>query len=181
MKTLVLFGSPRKNGQTAKMLEVLLEKISGEVEIIDAYKTEIAPCKDCRLCWKHNKCSIKDNFNEIYEKAIEADNIIVASPIYYFSLPAPLKTIIDRFQIHWARLKRNDDSEIKSKKCVMLLVGGANGSETQFLGAELILNCLFKELNGEYIEKVTFKNSDNQLVEDNPEIIEKLYKIAAEL
>lgn len=52
MKTLILNGSPRKNGDTASLIEKITEKIVGEYRIVDAYRCHISPCLDCRYCWE---------------------------------------------------------------------------------------------------------------------------------
>ena len=52
MKTLVIMGAARKNGHTRQMVDLFLEHLDGEKEIVDAYRTEVQPCMDCRFCWK---------------------------------------------------------------------------------------------------------------------------------
>ena len=109
MKTLVLFGAARENGQTKALLNAFLEGLEGEVEIIDAYRMkDVAPCKDCRFCWYKKGCSIKDGMQEIYKKYEEADNIVVATPMYFHSVTGELKVLIDRFQLYWAGHVRKD-------------------------------------------------------------------------
>ena len=52
MKTLVIFGAARQKGHTKQMVDLFLEHLDGEKEIIDAYRTDVKPCMDCRYCWK---------------------------------------------------------------------------------------------------------------------------------
>ncbi len=80
MKTLVIIGAARPNGHTRKMVDLFLENLDGEKEIIDAYRTDVKPCMDCRYCWKTKACVIKDGMQDIYQKIEEADNILLASP-----------------------------------------------------------------------------------------------------
>ena len=82
MKTLILNGSPRKNGNTAGLIRKITESISGEYKIVNAYETDISPCIDCRYCWQNNGCSIHDEMQEIYQYIQECDNILIASPIF---------------------------------------------------------------------------------------------------
>ncbi|MFW5891463.1 MAG: flavodoxin family protein [bacterium] len=84
IKTLIFFGSARKKGNTRSMLDFFIEELSGDIEVINAYEENISPCIDCRYCWKNRGCSIKDNMQDIYNKIDEADNIIIASPVYPF-------------------------------------------------------------------------------------------------
>ncbi len=61
MKTQILNGSPRINGDTCSLINRITEKIEGEYRILDAYRCNISPCLDCRYCWKNNGCAIDDN------------------------------------------------------------------------------------------------------------------------
>ncbi len=79
-KTLIINGSPHKNGDTAYILQQIKNKLEGEVEEINAYFDKISPCIDCRHCWKQEGCAIKDGMEKIYKD--DYDTIIVASPIY---------------------------------------------------------------------------------------------------
>ena len=111
MKTLVIMGAARKNGHTRQMVDLFLEHLDGEKEIVDAYRTEVQPCMDCRFCWKKKECVIKDGMQDIYQKLEEADNIVLASPMYFHSITGRMKTLIDRFQVYWAGHVRQDMPE----------------------------------------------------------------------
>ncbi|MGN1225158.1 MAG: NAD(P)H-dependent oxidoreductase, partial [Ruminococcus sp.] len=60
MKTLILNGSPRKNGDTAFLIQKLTEQLHGEYKIVNAYTANIAPCIDCRKCREQYGCIIDD-------------------------------------------------------------------------------------------------------------------------
>lgn len=55
MKTLILNGSPHKNGDTSYIVNELKKKIDGEIEEIFLYDAKISPCIDCRYCWKKKR------------------------------------------------------------------------------------------------------------------------------
>ena len=65
MKTLILNGSPRQNGDTASLIEKITEKLPGEYKIINAYRCNISPCVDCRYCRENRGCAIRDEMQEI--------------------------------------------------------------------------------------------------------------------
>ena len=103
MKTLVITGAARQKGHTNQMVKLFLDTLGGDYDIIDAYRVEnVAPCKDCRYCWHKKGCSIKDGMQEIYDKLEAADNIVLASPMYFHSITGKMKALIDRFQVYWA-------------------------------------------------------------------------------
>lgn len=66
MKTLIINGSPRKNGDTKTLINEMMTVLNGEVMVIDTYDNDIKPCMDCRYCWEHSGCSIQDGMQEVY-------------------------------------------------------------------------------------------------------------------
>lgn len=158
---LVLFGSPHKNGNTNKMLEIFKSNINGyEFAYINAYDLNIKPCIDCKHCQTSTSC-IYDDFKFIDILLNKADLLIAASPVYNLSFPAPLKAIFDRMQIYYsARFYRNIKPPIKkSKRGIVLITCGANDD----LGMNIIshqLNMIFSIINTTVIKEILWKNTD---------------------
>ncbi|NLG91983.1 MAG: flavodoxin family protein [Clostridiales bacterium] len=129
---LVFFGSPHKNGTSAKLLTAFLEPFYGnaEIRIINAYEQNIAPCLGCNLCASEQACSQRD-FDELDFLIRRADAIVVATPVYNLGFPAPLKAIIDRTQRYYAaRFSLGIPKPIEKHKTAGLLVTcGSPGSE----------------------------------------------------
>jgi multimeric flavodoxin WrbA len=99
MKVIAITGSPRKNGNTEILAAHSLKAISEEgidTEIVSLAGKEIRFCNACMACNKKEECSIKDDFQPVYEKMKEADGIILASPVYYGSCTALIKAFIER-------------------------------------------------------------------------------------
>ena len=102
MRTLILFGSPRKRGNTITLLRPFideLEKNGSDVELLDVYESDIAGCKACFGCQKDKDrvyCIINDDMQPVLKAMEEADLIVVAAPIHSFGLPGPVKTAFDR-------------------------------------------------------------------------------------
>ena len=177
MKTLAIIGSARPKGHSRSMLDFLIKELDGEIEIIDAYKTPIKPCIDCRYCWEKRGCSIKDDMQEIYKKADEADNIILAAPMYFHSVPGPMKILIDRLQVYWAGHLRNDMPEGFVKKGAILMVGGAPAFDNQFLAGEIVMKGVLGDLSADCVGIVTFSNSDKDNPIDSDEIKSSINEI----
>lgn len=128
MKTLIMNGSPRKNGDTVSLIRKVTEKLTGEFRIIDAYYCSISPCVDCRYCREHSGCSIEDEMQQIYDYIRECDNIIIASPVYYSELTGKLLDLGSRLQTYYcAAAFRKEEPAIKPKKGAVILVGGGDG------------------------------------------------------
>ena len=128
MKTLILNGSPRENGDTASLIKELTKQLPGEYKIVNAYQCDVSPCIDCRYCWQHTGCSIQDEMQEIYSCIQECDNILIASPVYFSELTGKLLDLGSRLQTYYcAAAFRNEKPILKEKKGAVVLVGGGDG------------------------------------------------------
>ena len=142
MKTLILNGSPSKNGDTASLVKLLTDNLTGEFRIVDCYSAGIFPCVDCRCCRKTPVCVIDDEMQEIYHYIEKCDNIAIASPIYFSELTGKLLDAASRFQLYYsAKYIRHEPIEIKPKRGAVILAGGGSGSTQQACNtARLILS-----------------------------------------
>lgn len=100
-KVLIISSSYRKDSNSAALAAKVGEgaKISGhEVELIDISRLEIRPCRGCESCIqpKAKSCVTQDDMQALYPKIREADVLILASPIYWFTMCGQLKQFIDR-------------------------------------------------------------------------------------
>ena len=100
IKVLAINGSPRHSGNTAHMLRTVLDvcKNAGfETELYQAGGRTVKGCMACGGCRKHvGKCVTDDWINELYQKMVEADAIVLGSPTYFFDLTPEIKAVIDR-------------------------------------------------------------------------------------
>ena len=99
MKVLLLNGSPKANGNTARALQELVtvfEQNGVETEIIHIGNKDIRGCTACLTCYKSGKCIIDDLVNEVAKKFDECDGLVVASPVYYASANGTLVAFLDR-------------------------------------------------------------------------------------
>ena len=99
MKVVGIVCSPRRRGNTEILVNEALAsaKDSGaEVELVTVADKNIAPCDGCDSCKKTRKCRIEDDMQEIYSKLLEADGIIFGTPVYFWSVTAQAKALIDR-------------------------------------------------------------------------------------
>ncbi|MCL2856544.1 MAG: flavodoxin family protein [Oscillospiraceae bacterium] len=114
-KVFAINGSPRPDGNTADMLRTVLEVCAQaglEAEIYQAGGREVRGCTACGGCGKHKgKCVIDDWVNEVYQKMMEADAILLGSPTYFSDLTPELKSVIDRCGF----ISRFDDMSLSRK------------------------------------------------------------------
>ncbi len=133
-RVLVLQGSPKPKGHTARMAETFLQpfvQAGISVEVFDSYGEMLRPCMACGWCASHEECAIHDSGDRLDRLLRECDLLVVASPVYNLSFPAPLKAVLDRFQRYFeARFSLGKKPAIeKHRKAVLLVSAGANCRE----------------------------------------------------
>ena len=111
-KVLILSGSPRKDGNSDILCDEFArgaEEAGHEVEKIRVAAKKVAPCAACYYCRSHGgQCARKDDMAEILQKMIDADVIVLASPVYFYSIDAQLKAVIDRTVARWLEVKNKE-------------------------------------------------------------------------
>ena len=140
MKVLGINASPKgSKSQTLRLVNKVLEgaKSAGaDVELVDVCKLNIEYCNDCQVCNKKGKCTKKDDFQELYDKMLAANGLVMGSPNYFKSITAQMKTMVDRMSdaIHCQLLT--------GKYSVNVATAGATGQDkiiTEYLN-DLMLN-----------------------------------------
>ncbi|MDD4591455.1 MAG: flavodoxin family protein [Parabacteroides sp.] len=119
-KIVVLLGSMRRHGNTALLTSAFAKgahESNNNITVISVADYTVIPCTGCNACRKreNNNCVIADDMQKILPVLIEADIIVIASPVYFYGLSARLKAIIDR-------LHQPARSAMKVKKLGLLLV-----------------------------------------------------------
>lgn len=99
-KIVVVTGSPRKNGNSFAMTDAFIQAAQAKghtVTRFDAAMMKIGGCRACETCYKTGKaCSFDDDFNTIAPAILEADAVVFTMPVYWYSIPAQIKGVIDR-------------------------------------------------------------------------------------
>ena len=127
-KTLIINGSPRPNGNTAALIAQLKTRLQGEVIELSAFRSGIAPCVDCRSCWTTAKCAVRDEMDTIY--ANDFDNVVLASPVYFSTLPGQVLSLMSRLQPwHAAKFFLNKPLALREKKAAVILTAGGKGNQ----------------------------------------------------
>ena len=185
MKILGIMGSPRIKGNSDILLNEALKGAQSqqvEVERIVVDKLKISPCREYYVCLKDGNCAIKDDMEAIYPKLLDADGIIVASPIFFYSVSAQLKMLIDRCQALWARkyiLKWNVSGP--GRKGALIAVGATRGAKL-FDGPVLIMKYFFEAINVEYSDELLLKGVDKRgEIKENPDALSGAYELGKKL
>lgn len=107
IKVLAFAGSPRRHGNSETLLDWLLASMSEDSEVavekVPLTEANINPCRGCNACETLNKCIQRDGMDIYHDKIIEADCIILSSPIFCMGLAAQVKALVDRAQVFRSR------------------------------------------------------------------------------
>lgn len=166
MRVLGIFGSPRRGGNTEILLEEALKGAEAEgAQLERLYLSEltITPCKECHGCDDTGNCVILDDMQKVYPKLLEADVIILASPIFFYGVTAWAKALVDRCQALWARkyLLRDPSTGKGGRKRIGFLISvGATKGPKVFEGAILTTKYFLDVLNAEYAGELVFRGVD---------------------
>ena len=127
-KIIILNGSPRLHGNTAGLIDTFkqnAEKRGHEITLFNLQKMNIHPCLGCFGGGKNPKkpCIQEDDMQQIYPAYEEADIVVLASPMYYWSITAQLKTVFDRL---FAVAEKDANYTNPHKGCIMLMAAEGN-------------------------------------------------------
>ena len=127
IRVLGIAGSPRRGGNSDGRLEAALraaEGLGATVDRLVVADEAIAPCRGCNACSLTGTCVVSDRMSEIYPRLDAADAVLVASPVYFATVPAVLKALYDRCQPYWARRYVLHQPIVRRRPGALLLVGG---------------------------------------------------------
>lgn len=179
MKTLVINGSPRKNGDTAALVNALREALAGEVGELSAFYGNVSPCIDCRACNEQPGCAIHDGMDAVY--ADDFDVVVVASPLYMSNLTGPLMNVASRLQVYYAaRRFLKAPVALRKKTGILMLAGGGDGTPDD---AVRLAKWIFRLLNADFSEEnlVLSMNTDAVPAARDEAALSKIREIAARL
>ena len=119
MNIVVITGSPRKQGNSFAMTKAFIDKAEAcghTVRRFDAAFMHIGGCHACQTCFRTGKaCSFDDDFNSIAPVILEADAVVFATPVYWYSIPAQIKGVIDKLFSFCVAGK-----DIEGKECALI-------------------------------------------------------------
>lgn len=185
MRVLGIMGSPRIKGNTDLLLDEALkgaQSQGAEVEKIVVDKLKIAPCREYYGCLRDGNCVIRDDMDDIYPKLLEADGIIVASPMFFYGLTSQLKALIDRCQALWARkyiLKQNlPDS---GRKGAFIAVGATRGKKL-FDGSIMTVKYFFQSIGVKYVDELLVRGVDKRgEIKQHPSALSDAFELGRRL
>ncbi|OHB42143.1 MAG: hypothetical protein A2Y11_05590 [Planctomycetes bacterium GWC2_39_26] len=187
-KVIGIFGSPRQNGNSDILLNSAIRGVETngvDIERIIVRDLKIAPCNSCGGCWEKGVCVIDDDMQKIYSRLVDADGIMVASPIYFMGVSAQLKAFIDRCQAFWARkyilnLPIREGGRIANG--FFIATAARNAGEGLFTGAVKTIKAFFHVLDTKYIGEILCAGLEEKGdVNKRQELLQQAYEAGKQL
>lgn len=122
-KILILSGSPRKEGNSDLLCDAFFEgaiAAGHQVEKLSIREKQIGFCQACYACRESHVCFQKDDMKAILDKIVDADVLVMASPVYFYSIDAQMKAVIDRTLPRW--------TEIRDKETYYIVTAAENNA-----------------------------------------------------
>jgi multimeric flavodoxin WrbA len=181
-KIIAIYGSPRRKGNTATLLKKAIEgaQDSGaDVEEIVLRDLKISPCLEIYGCLQAGECAIKDDFQMVRDKILNAQGLMLASPVFFYTVSAHTKMLMDRFQSLWVKKywvdKAPRDQQTNNRKALFISVGATKGKKL-FDGMLLSIKYFFDVLDMELWKALLYRQLDFQDdVLKHPEYLEEAY------
>ncbi|MFC1903918.1 flavodoxin family protein [Chloroflexota bacterium] len=182
-KILVVMGSPRRNGNSATLAQNVIAGAKSAGATVDSYYLHgmnIKPCDACGVCRENDsrECIIDDDMQELYLRLRDTDALVIASPIYYFTVSAQTKLFIDR----WYALGKGKASALNGKQIGIILTyedpdpfisGAVNALRT--------FQDIFNYLGARVVAMIYGRASEASEIKTNQELMDKAYKLGQEL
>ncbi len=180
-KILVLRGSPRKNGNSAALAEQAVQgarEAGASIEEALLDRMSIRPCNACDMCRTKGQCVIQDDMQTLYPKLQEADAIVIASPIYYFTMSAQVKLCIDR----WYALETPQGNALRGKQIGLLLAYGDSDLYTSGgINAIHTFESIFRYIGCEIAGMVYGTAGAAGEMQQQTELMQKAYQLGRKL
>jgi multimeric flavodoxin WrbA len=184
LKVLGIMGSPRIKGNADLLLDEALrgaQESGAEVEKIIVDKLKIAPCREYYGCLNDGNCVIRDDMDDIFPKILGADAVIVATPIFFYTVSAQLMLLISRCQALWARKYILKNLDMPVKKGAFISVGATRGAKL-FDGPKLTIKYFFQAINADYSDELLIRGVDKRgEIKEHPDSLTAAYELGQKL
>ena len=165
MKVVAFFGSPRIGGNTDILLQEALKPIKAEGHEVVQFNLNvmnIRPCQDCGGCAKTGICVIGDGMQDVYHAIRTGERFIVASPIFFYTVSAQTKIMMDRCQAFWCEkylLQKDIPAGPHGRKGLLLVAAGMQ-KEDAVKCADTVAKIFFRTISVPKHEMVSALGAD---------------------
>lgn len=187
-KILAVYGSPRRDGNTSLLLRHAVQgarEAGAHVEEVVLRDLKMSPCLEIYGCKKTGRCVIEDDFQQVHDKLLACRGLMLASPIFFYSVSAHTKILMDRCQALWVKKYWIDKvvfGQWQAKRKGLFISVGATRGAKLFDGTLLSIRYFFDVLDMELWRTLLYRGLD--LKEDilgHPEYAREAYQAGRDL
>ena len=178
-----IYGSPRRQGNTATLLKHAVQgavDAGAQVDEIILRDLKISPCLEIYACKKEGRCAIKDDFHNVVDQILSAKGLILASPIFFYTVSAHTKILMDRCQSLWVKkywIDKVPFGQWEPKRKGLFISVGATKGKKLFDGTLLTVKYFFDVLDTELYRSLLYRGMDFEGdVLKYPEYLEEAYE-----
>jgi multimeric flavodoxin WrbA len=187
-RIVAIYGSPRRNGNTSVLLRSAVQgaqSVGASVHEIVLRDMKISPCLEIYGCKQTGRCAIKDDFQQVYDLLMQCRGLMLASPIFFYTVSAHTKILMDRCQSLWVKKYwMQETPSVTSgprRKGLFISVGATKGKKL-FDGALLTVRYFFDPLDMDLWASLLYRGLDCEGdIAHHPEYVEEAYEAGKKL
>ena len=183
MHILAIYGSPRRKGNTSTLLNRAVEgaeQQGARVEKIVLRDQKISPCLEIYGCKESGRCVIKDDFQTLVDKLVSCDGIMLASPVFFYTVSAHTKILMDRCQSLWVKkywVEKTPYRKANPKRKGLFIAAGATKGKKLFDGTLLTVKYFFDVLDMGLWRSLLYRQLDFEKdVLEHPEYLDEAFE-----
>ncbi len=188
IRLLALYGSPRRRGNTSTLLKKAVEgarDAGAEVHEIVLRDLSMSPCLEIYGCKNDGRCVIKDDFQQVYDLLAKCDGLLLATPIFFYTVSAHTKILMDRCQSLWVKkywIEKAPFGRKDGRKKGLFIAAGATKGAKLFDGLLLTAKYFFDTLDMEVWRSLLYRGLDFENdIGGHPEYLEEAVLAGREL
>jgi len=186
-KITAIYGSPRRKGNTAELLQHAVKgarEEGGLVEEIVLRDLKMSPCLEIYGCLKSGRCAIKDDFQTVYDTLLASEGVMLASPIFFYTVSAHTKILMDRCQSLWVKkywVEKIPAGQREVKRRGLFISVGATKGKKLFDGALLTVRYFFDVLDMDLWKSLLYRQLDFEYdIHKYPQYLTEAHKTGKE-
>jgi multimeric flavodoxin WrbA len=187
-KILAIYGSPRREGNTTLLSDHAVQgalDAGAEVEKIVLRDLKMSPCLEIYGCKETGRCVIQDDFQKVHDQLLSCRALILASPIFFYTVSAHTKILMDRCQSLWVKrywIDKVPYGQRNPKRKGLFISVGATRGKKLFDGTLLTVKYFFDVLDAELWKALLYRELDFEGdVLKHPEYLQEVYEAGREL
>ncbi|MBW2443213.1 MAG: flavodoxin family protein [Deltaproteobacteria bacterium] len=165
-KIIAIYGSPRRRGNTARLLQRAVEgarDAGAEVEEIVLRDLKMSPCLEIYGCKNAGECRLKDDFQAARDQILASQGLMLASPVFFYTVSAHTKILMDRFQSLWVKkywIDGANQRQSASQRKALFISAGATRGKKLFDGILLSLRYFFDVIDMQLWKALLYRGLD---------------------